>query len=331
MTHILEVENLVKKFGDFEAVKGISFDVEEGEVFGLLGPNGAGKTTTISMITGLFPPTSGTARIDGHDILKEPLVVKQMNGLVPQDLALYPTLSARANLQFFGRVYGLGGKKLKENVEDVLRVVALTDRADQAIEKYSGGMKRRVNIAAGLVHQPRLLFLDEPTVGVDPQSRNHIFESVQRLNRERGMSIIYTSHYMEEVELLCNRVAIIDQGKLIAMDSIKNLVAILGGGVLRIGVRKVDENLLSALSVLPAVKNASLVQTVTQTPPEQQVPDHQVSPPIVIKIETQNSQQALIHVISYLEDHNISLLSLDILENNLESVFLHLTGKQLRE
>jgi len=331
MTHILEVENLVKKFGDFEAVKGISFDVEEGEVFGLLGPNGAGKTTTISMITGLFPPTSGTARIDGHDILKEPLVVKQMNGLVPQDLALYPTLSARANLQFFGRVYGLGGKKLKENVEDVLRVVALTDRADQAIEKYSGGMKRRVNIAAGLVHQPRLLFLDEPTVGVDPQSRNHIFESVQRLNRERGMSIIYTSHYMEEVELLCNRVAIIDQGKLIAMDSIKNLVAILGGGVLRIGVRKVDENLLSALSVLPAVKNASLVQTVTQTPPEQQAPDHQVSPPIVIKIETQNSQQALIHVISYLEDHNISLLSLDILENNLESVFLHLTGKQLRE
>ncbi|NTW43893.1 MAG: ATP-binding cassette domain-containing protein [Anaerolineaceae bacterium] len=328
---MLEVENMVKKFGDFEAVKGISFDVEEGEVFGLLGPNGAGKTTTISMITGLYPPTSGTARIDGHDILKEPLLVKQMNGLVPQDLALYPTLSARANLQFFGRVYGLGGKKLKENVEDVLRVVSLTDRADQAIEKYSGGMKRRVNIAAGLVHQPRLLFLDEPTVGVDPQSRNHIFESVQRLNRERGMSIIYTSHYMEEVELLCNRVAIIDQGKLIAMDSIKNLVAMLGGGVLRIGVRKGDEHLLSALSQLPAVKNASLLQPVSQPIPEGQTPDMLHAQPVVVKIETQNSQQALIHVINYLEDQNIALLSLDILENNLESVFLHLTGKQLRE
>jgi len=331
MSPILEVENLVKKYGEFEAVKGVSFDVEEGEVFGLLGPNGAGKTTTISMITGLFPPTSGTARIDGHDILKEPLLVKQMNGLVPQDLALYPTLSARANLQFFGRVYGLSGKKLKENVEDVLRVVSLTDRADQTIEKYSGGMKRRVNIAAGLVHQPRLLFLDEPTVGVDPQSRNHIFESVQRLNRERGMTIIYTSHYMEEVELLCNRVAIIDQGKLIALDTIKNLVAMLGGGVLRIGVCHADDHLLSALSQLPAVKNASLLQSVSQPISEGQTPDMMHALPVVIKIETQNSQQALIHVINYLEDQNIALLSLDILENNLESVFLHLTGKQLRE
>jgi len=192
-------------------------------------------------------------------------------------------------------------------------------------------MKRRVNIAAGLVHQPRLLFLDEPTVGVDPQSRNHIFESVQRLNRERGMTIIYTSHYMEEVELLCNRVAIIDQGKLIALDTIKNLVAMLGGGVLRIGVRHADDHLLSALSQLPAVKNASLLQSVSQPISEGQTPDMMHALPVVIKIETQNSQQALIHVINYLEDQNIALLSLDILENNLESVFLHLTGKQLRE
>ena len=167
--------------------------------------------------------------------------VKKINGLVPQDLALYPTLSARANLNFFGRIYGLRGKELKERVDDVLRIVALTDRADEAIEKYSGGMKRRVNIAAGLVHHPKLLFLDEPTVGVDPQSRNHIFESVLRLNRERGMSIIYTSHYMEEVELLCNRVAIIDQGEIIALDTIKNLIAMLGGGVIHVGLRQVDD------------------------------------------------------------------------------------------
>jgi ABC-2 type transport system ATP-binding protein len=194
MPAILEVDNLVKKYGDFEAVKGVSFSVEEGEVFGLLGPNGAGKTTVISMLTGIFPPTSGTARIGGYDITTQMDEVKKFNGLVPQDLALYPTLSARANLSFFGRIYGLRGKDLKERVDDVLRIVALTERADGAVEKFSGGMKRRVNIAAGLVHQPKLLFLDEPTVGVDPQSRNHIFESVMRLNRERGMSIVYTSH-----------------------------------------------------------------------------------------------------------------------------------------
>jgi ABC-2 type transport system ATP-binding protein len=179
------------------------------------------------MLTGVLEPTSGTARIGGHDILAEPRAVKQINGLVPQDLALYPTLSARANLQFFGRIYGLRGKALRERVDDVLEIVALADRADEAIEKYSGGMQRRVNIAAGLVHQPRLLFLDEPTVGVDPQSRNHIFESVQRLNRDRRMSIIYTSHYMEEVELLCNRVAIVDQGRIIALDTPRRLIETL--------------------------------------------------------------------------------------------------------
>ena len=224
MPPILEVNNLVKKYGEATVVKGINFQVEQGEIFGLLGPNGAGKTQTISMITGVIPPTAGTARIDGHDILTDAAAAKQISGLVPQDLALYPALSARANLNFFGRIYGLRGQPLKERVEDVLHVVSLTERADEPVENYSGGMKRRVNIAAGLVHQPRLLFLDEPTVGVDPQSRNQIFESVLRLNRERGMSIIYTSHYMEEVELLCKRVAIIDQGRIIALDSIRNLI-----------------------------------------------------------------------------------------------------------
>src|SRR5512136_678482 len=245
MTAILAVENLAKKYGDFTAVKGISFSVEEGEVFGLLGPNGAGKTQTISMLTGIIPPTSGTARIGGYDIRKKPDQVKKINGLVPQDLALYPTLSARANLNFFGRIYGLHGRELKERVDDVLRVVALTERADGVVDKFSGGMKRRVNIAAGLVHQPRLLFLDEPTVGVDPQSRNHIFESVQRLNRERGMSVVYTSHYMEEVEILCNRVAIVDQGEIIALDTIKNLIDMLGGGLIHVGLRQLDPVMLT--------------------------------------------------------------------------------------
>ena len=336
MPAILEVDQLVKKYGDFEAVKGISFEVEEGEVFGLLGPNGAGKTQTISMLTGVVPPTSGTARIAGHDILTEMSEVKKINGLVPQDLALYPTLSARANLNFFGRIYGLSGKDLKERVGDVLRIVALTERADQAVEKYSGGMKRRVNIAAGLLHHPRLLFLDEPTVGVDPQSRNHIFESVMRLNRERGMSIVYTSHYMEEVELLCNRVAIIDEGKIIALDTIKNLIDLLGGGVIQVGLERVDDSILERLSTLSGVEEAMLMPQPAPPPlAEQEEPEVKEREPVttaqIVKVVAENSQQAVVNVIGFLNEQDITLTSLEILEPNLESVFLHLTGKKLRE
>jgi ABC-2 type transport system ATP-binding protein len=328
MPAILEVENLAKKFGEFEAVKGISFSVEEGEVFGLLGPNGAGKTTTISMLTGVLKPTSGTARINGYDLVNELDQVKEINGLVPQDLALYPTLSARTNLSFFGQIYGLGGKELKQRVDEVLEIVALTERADQAVEKYSGGMKRRVNIAAGLVHHPRLFFLDEPTVGVDPQSRNQIFESVLKLNREHGMSIIYTSHYMEEVETLCNRVAIIDQGKIIALDTIKNLVALLGAGVIQIGLLQVDDALLDEISALPGVKQAALAP-LKPAPGDGKAASEAVSK--VVKIECVNSQEALISVISHLSKQNRAITSLETLEPNLESVFLHLTGKKLRE
>jgi ABC-2 type transport system ATP-binding protein len=336
MPAILEVDNLKKKYGDFEAVKGISFEVQEGEVFGLLGPNGAGKTQTISMLTGVIEPTDGTARIGGHDIRKDMNAAKRINGLVPQDLALYPTLSARANLNFFGRIYGLSGKDLKERVEDVLRIVALTERADEAVEHYSGGMKRRVNIAAGLLHHPKLLFLDEPTVGVDPQSRNHIFESVMRLNRERGMSIVYTSHYMEEVELLCNRVAIIDQGEIIALDTIKNLIALLGGGVIHVGVERVDDDLLSQLSALKGVKSAELTaQPVPPPPSEEEEVETKEREPVstspIVKIVAEHSQTAVVNVIGLLNEKDITLTSLEILEPNLESVFLHLTGKKLRE
>jgi ABC-2 type transport system ATP-binding protein len=353
MPAILEADHLVKAYGGHVAVDGISFAVEEGEVFGLLGPNGAGKTTTISMLTGVLEPTSGTARIGGHDILTEATEVKRINGLVPQDLALYPTLSARVNLQFFGRIYGLRGRELRERVDDVLEIVALADRADEAIEKYSGGMKRRVNIAAGLVHQPRLLFLDEPSVGVDPQSRNHIFESVQQLNRDRGMSIIYTSHYMEEVELLCSRVAIIDQGRIIALDTIRNLIAMLGGGVIQIGLGQCDEEMLTAIRALPAVANATLVAPpVPATGPDDTAAPGQptaaeqpaagdtvpaaptASPPhgpVLVKIEARRSQDALVQVIGYLNERDLAFTSIEIFEPNLESVFLHLTGKKLRE
>ena len=333
MAAILAVENLVKKYGDFTAVKGICFSVEEGEIFGLLGPNGAGKTQTISMLTGVIPPTSGTARIGGYDLATQMDKVKKVNGLVPQDLALYPTLSARANLSFFGRIYGLRGKKLKERVDEVLRIVSLTDRADQAIDKYSGGMKRRVNIAAGLVHLPKLLFLDEPTVGVDPQSRNYIFESVMSLNRERGMSIVYTSHYMEEVETLCNRVAIIDQGEIIALDTIKNLIDMLGGGVIHVGLQKVDDALLAQLAALPAVERATIAPRPA-TLPAAKGEEAEIAPApdyTIVKVEAEHSQQALLNLISFFNERNIRIASLEILEPNLESVFLHLTGKKLRE
>ena len=336
MPPILEVDNLVKQYGEFYAVNGVSFSVEEGEVFGLLGPNGAGKTQTISMLTGIIPPTEGTARIGGYDILEDMDKVKEINGLVPQELALYPTLSARANLNFFGRIYGLRGKELAERVEDVLETVAMTERANETVDKYSGGMKRRVNIAAGLVHQPRLLFLDEPTVGVDPQSRNQIFESVLSLNRDRGMSIIYTSHYMEEVEYLCNRVAIIDEGKIIAMDTVENLIAMLGGGVIQVGFHEVDDKLLAQISALSAVNNASLLPQEPALPPEEgaEVEEIEAAPeeslPIV-KVECANSQQALVELIEFSNQQDLKITSLKILDPNLESVFLHLTGKKLRE
>jgi ABC-2 type transport system ATP-binding protein len=336
MPPMLEVDNLVKKYGEFEAVKGVSFSVQKGEVFGLLGPNGAGKTQTISMLTGVITPTSGTARIGGHDILQEIGEAKKINGLVPQDLALYPTLSARANLEFFGRIYGLRGGELKERVADVLRIVALTERADDVVDTYSGGMKRRVNIAAGLLHQPKLLFLDEPTVGVDPQSRNHIFESVMRLNRERGMSIVYTSHYMEEVELLCSRVAIIDEGRIIAMDTIKNLIGLLGGGVIHIGLEHMDDALVRDLAELPGVQSAEIAAPAVPPPPGEgedveMLEREGVPATRMVKVVAKNSQQAIVSVINHLNAVNIKLTSLEILEPNLESVFLHLTGKKLRE
>ena len=232
---ILVAQDLKKSFGDFEAVKGISLQVARGEVFGLLGPNGAGKTTTISMLTGLLDPTDGQVAVDGLDLETHTNEVKAKLGLVPQELALYPTLSARQNLNFFGRIYGLKGSALRERVDEVLEMIGLTERADEVVEKYSGGMKRRVNIGAGLLHKPEILFLDEPTVGVDPQSRNAIFEGVEELNRA-GMTVIYTTHYMEEAQRLCHRVAIVDEGQLIALDTPTALIRSLGGGIILLGV-----------------------------------------------------------------------------------------------
>ena len=324
MTIILEAEQLVKKYGEHTAVKEVSFTMQEGEVFGLLGPNGAGKSTIISMLTCLFPPNSGSIRIYGHDLTKEANQVKRLIGIVPQDLALYPTLSARDNLAFYGRMFGLGGADLKQRVETVLQYVAMTDRAGDAIKTYSGGMKRRINLAVGLIHSPRVLFLDEPTVGVDPQSRNHIFESVERLNKEQNMSILYTSHYMEEVERLCNRVAIVDRGQIIAMDTPKNLVALLSGGIIHIGMLKADEQVRLAVEKLSEVKSASFLTPVEIEGSE--------SAKVILKVEARHqANAALVQAIQLFNDFNVPMLSVETLEPNLETVFLHLTGKSLRQ
>jgi ABC-2 type transport system ATP-binding protein len=309
---ILVAQDLKKSFGDLEAVKGISLQVARGEVFGLLGPNGAGKTTTISMLTGLLEPTSGQISVDGLNLESHTNQVKAKMGLVPQELALYMTLSARQNLMFFGRIYGLTGKKLRQRVDEVLEMIGLTERANDPIKEYSGGMKRRVNIGAGLLHKPEVLFLDEPTVGVDPQSRNAIFESVEALNRA-GMSVIYTTHYMEEAQRLCHRVAIVDEGKMIALDTPAALIRSLGGGVVIIGVAEgAPEEITDRIAQVPAVRSA------TRSDGE-------------LKIETQRLQEGLMGALDITNQLDVRITSLEILEPNLESVFLNLTGKKLRQ
>lgn len=323
-TPILAVHNLVKRYGATVAVDDVSLTIEAGEIFGLLGPNGAGKTTMIGMLCGLFPPTSGTATVGGYDLVRQSGQVKRLIGVVPQDLAIYPTLGPYDNLSFFGSMYGLRGAMLKQRIKEALDIVGLSDKAHQAIGSFSGGMKRRVNIAAGLLHHPKLLFLDEPTVGVDPQSRYHIFESVERLNREYGMTVVYTSHYMEEVEALCKRIAIVDQGKLVALDTKENLVGRLGGGILYIGLNNATPDIVGRLEALPAVRHVEVAETAGAIATDD-------AGAILLKCQTTNAQRALLSVIPVVAELGLHLTSLEIAAPNLESVFLHLTGKKLRD
>lgn len=323
---ILEANNLVKRYGSLTAVNDVSFLIEEGEVFGLLGPNGAGKSTVIAMLTGLFPPDSGSIRILGFDAVQDVEKVKQFIGVVPQDLALYPMLSGRENLRFFGEMYGLSGARLKARVEQVLEYVAMGDRANDLVQTYSGGMKRRLNLAVGMINEPRILFLDEPTVGVDPQSRIHIFESVEQLNREQHMTIFYTTHYMEEAERLCQRIAIMDAGKVIAQDTPRALIDSLGGGIIRIGLSQADETLCQRVSELSQVRSASFISPDGGAGAEAAAPER-----AILKVEVRQPNAALIEIIQLFNQLNVTILSIETLEPNLESLFLHLTGKSLRE
>jgi ABC-2 type transport system ATP-binding protein len=311
-TQVLQVDQLVKRFDDLVAVDGVSFTIDHGETYGLLGPNGAGKTTTISMVAGLLARDHGTVRIDGNEMTTTTVSTKGLIGLVPQELAIYPDLTASENLAFFGRLYGLGGSDLDGRVDEVLSVIGLTDRAGDRAKEYSGGMQRRLNIGIGLLHRPRLLILDEPTVGVDPQSRNSILESVERLAGE-GMAVLYTTHYMEEAERLCDRVAIIDEGRIQAEGTRRELVSLVGGqDRIRLAATGRLDEAASAIGELEVVQAASVLD------------GH-------VDVVATDGGAALPAILKAATDHGAQVSSVEISEPDLESVFLHLTGKALRD
>ena len=312
MGDIVRVAGLTKRYGDLTAVDGVSFEVREGEIFGLLGPNGAGKTTTISMVSCLLEPSGGDVEVDGHSVRTDPGGVKRVLGVVPQEIALYPTLTAIENLRFWGRMYGLSGALLKERVAEALELAGLADRAKDRIEKYSGGMKRRINIAAGVLHHPKLLLMDEPTVGIDPQSRNHIPETVARLNAE-GMTVVYTSHYMEEVEHLCDRVAIVDHGKVVACGTKEELRGLVGD--MDVVTIAVDESTEAALESVRAVAGVERVERADGS----------------LQVLSRDGGRVLASVLGALADAGARVHSVDVQAPDLESVFLHLTGTSLRD
>jgi ABC-2 type transport system ATP-binding protein len=306
------VEDLWKSYGETDAVRGVSFEISRGEFFGLLGPNGAGKTTTIGILSGVIEPSRGRISIDGFDLFSRPMEAKSRLGLVPQTFALYPTLCARDNLIFFGRIYGLKGKRLKERMASVLKIVELTDRANQTVATFSNGMKRRLNIAAGLLHEPEILILDEPTVGVDTQSRNAILESLDSLNKS-GVTVLYTTHYIEEAERLCNRVAIMDQGKIIALDNPARLIQDFGKGIIRMEFNAgIDDRLMDQIGRIGLVR----------------VIDGQKRR---IHVETNRIDEASIELLDLMKTRDGLLKTLGLPEPNLETVFIHLTGRNLRD
>jgi len=308
----IEVKNLHKAFGDLKAVDGVTFEVEQGEIFSLLGPNGAGKTTTISMLSCLLRPDEGEALVMGHSIKDDQMGVKSVLGVVPQEIALYNDLSARENLTFWGKMYGLRGAGLRSRVDEVLEIIGLTERARDRVGKYSGGMKRRVNIGVALLHKPQVIYMDEPTVGIDPQSRRNILDSVVAL-KNQGMTVLYTTHYMEEAQELSDHIAIMDTGKLIAYGTNQELVKIVG---------QMDRITLTVNTEGGRVAEAwKKVQGVKQVKSEDGT----------LTVLADDSNQVLPRLFEAAAAQKVRITSVAILEPNLEAVFLHLTGKALRE
>lgn len=307
---LLRIVDLHKRYGPTTALDGVSFDVHSGELFGLLGPNGAGKTTLLSIVSCLLEPTAGRAFILGRKASTRERRLRHLIGIVPQELAVYGELNARENLTFFGSLYGLSGPRLTDRVEHVLAAVGLSDRAGERVDKFSGGMKRRLNLGAALTHEPRLLLLDEPTTGVDPQSRNHIFEEVRRL-AAAGVGIVYTSHHIEEVQALCSRVGIIDRGRLIACDDLTAMLQKIDG-LIRFRVPQATPALEERVRQIPGAHlNGQAGEAM--------------------ELECRDVKSALMRLIAVLNELHIELVSLETIEPNLERVFLHLTGHALRD
>lgn len=309
---IVKIEGLTKKFGDVIAVDNISLTIEEGEIYGLLGPNGAGKSTTINILCGLLAMDKGIIEILGKDIEKNSTYAKQNIGVVPQDIAIYEDLTAYENVKFFASLYGLKGSELKEKVEEALRFVGLLDKKKEYPKSFSGGMKRRLNIACAIAHRPKLIIMDEPTVGIDPQSRNHILQSVKKLN-SLGCTIIYTTHYMEEVEAICGNIAIIDHGKVIAQGTKEELKSIVTDvNYVEITVEDLDKVNIEELKAIVGV-----IQIEVENEK--------------IKIESKKDVTNLDKIILFFTSNNISIKNIESKNPDLESVFLILTGRKLRD
>jgi ABC-2 type transport system ATP-binding protein len=313
---LIHVENLVKRYEPDgpNAVDDLSFEVEAGEIFSLLGPNGAGKTTTLSVISTLLAPTSGRVTVDGHDTEADPMAVRRTLGVVPQELALYDDLTARENLKFWGEMRGLHGSPLMKDIDQMLQLTELETRADDRVSTYSGGMKRRLNLAVGLLGQPRLVMLDEPTVAIDPQSRRYILDWVKKMN-DQGMTVLYTTHYMEEAQELSDRIGIMDQGKLIAIGTLDELTRIVGERETLV-LNLVQEGKSQQLS--QAVRSMDGVDEVTGT-------DGQVI------INVAEAEAVLADIVGTASKFGVSVRTIEIREPNLETVFLHLTGRALRD
>lgn len=306
----IHVENLTKKFYDFVAVDNISFDIQSGEIFGLLGPNGAGKTTTISMLSTMLKPTSGNATVNGRDVLKDEDGVRKSIGIVFQDQSLDEELTAYENMDFHGRLYRIPRPVREERISELLTLVELEERKDDLVKTFSGGMRRRLEIARGLLHRPKVLFLDEPTLGLDPQTRNHLWAYIEELNREMGITIILTTHYMDEADRLCDRIAIIDRGRIVAMDTSQNLKDTIGGDV--ITIQTPDPALISSKIAAPWV-------------------DRIEERDGYVTVNLHNAEKHLSEIVTLLNRNEIEITSISVRKPTLEDVFLYYTGKTIRE
>ncbi len=312
MKKAIEVQSLYKSFGNLQAVQGASFSAEEGEVLSLLGPNGAGKSTTISILSGLLEPTQGEAAILGHSLRSDAEAAKACLGVVPQEVALYPDLSARENLLFWGKMYGLRGAALNQRVNEVLDIIGLADRQKDRVGKYSGGMKRRVNIGAALLHKPAVIIMDEPTVGIDPQSRRHILDNVKELNRQ-GMTVLYTTHYMEEAAELSDHIAIMDQGKVIAYGTHTELIQLVGE--------------LTTIELALNMEGGQIVESWKRV----EGVSHAKSEDGKVTVLVDDSNRVLPRLFEAANAAGVRITGIDIQEPNLEAVFMKLTGRALRD